>query len=162
MHVDFQEMHGFKHKFTSNAQLPEYFQTHGGKWFGISNKTNTAPRIIAKAEEMIDAYGDRIDVPWLWEQLKTFVEKDLRSQSTQRQTRYQAADSRYDYDDTIFGITFAYINAVAHAKYEPENIKSQGSETHVITRYVQCKETNYRMKLAKVDKKTGKVLKILD
>jgi hypothetical protein len=65
---------------------------------------------------MIDAYGDRIDVPWLWEQLKTFVEKDLRSQSTQRQTRYQAADSRYDYDDTIFGITFAYINAVAHAQ----------------------------------------------
>jgi hypothetical protein len=162
MHVDFQEMHGFRHKFTSNAQLPEYFQTHGGKWFGISNKTNTAPRIIAKAEEMIDAYGDRIDVPWLWEQLKTFVEKDLKSQSTQRQTRYQAADSRYDYDDTIFGITFAYINAVAHAKYEPENIKSQGAETHVITRYVQCKETNYRMKLAKVDKKTGKVLKILD
>jgi len=162
MHVDFQEMHGFKHKFTSNAQLPEYFHTHGGKWFGISNKANTAPRIIAKAEEMIDAYGDRIDIPWLWEQLKTFVEKDLRSQNTQRQTRYQAADSRYDYDDAIFAITFAYINAVAHAKYEPENIKSQTAETHVITRYVQCKETNYRMKLAKVDKKTGKVLKILD
>ena len=57
MHIDFQEIHGFKNKFTSNAQLPEYFHTHGGKWFGISNKANTAPRIMAKTEEMIDAYG---------------------------------------------------------------------------------------------------------
>lgn len=162
MHVDFQEVHGFKHKFTSNTQLPEYFHTHGGKWFGISNKTNTAPRIIAKTEEMLDAYGDRIDVPWLWEQLKTFVEKDLKSANSHRQTRYQAADSRYDYDDAIFAITFAYINAVAHAKYEPENIKAEEKNTNVVTRYVQSKETNYRMKLARVDKNTGRILKILD
>jgi hypothetical protein len=162
MHIDFQEIHGFKNKFTSNTQLPEYLQTHGGKWFGISNKTNTAPRIIAKAEEMLDAYGDRIDIPWLWEQLKTFVEKDLRSQNSHRQTRYQAADARYDYDDAIFAITFAYINAISHAKYEPENIKSEGLDKKVTVRYVQSKETNFRMKLARVDAKTGKVLKILD
>jgi hypothetical protein len=110
----------------------------------------------------LDAYGDRIDVPWLWEQLKTFVEKDLKSQNTHRQTRYQAADTRYDYDDAIFAIAFAYINAVAHAKYEPENIKALSSESNVITRYVQCKETDYRVKLARVDKATGKVLKILN
>jgi hypothetical protein len=135
---------------------------YGGKWFGISNKANTAPRIIAKIEELLDAYGDRIDVPWLWEQLKTFVEKDLKSQNTHRQTRYQAADTRYDYDDAIFAIAFSYINAVAHAKYEPENIKSLSTEANVITRYVQCKETDYRVKLARVDKVTGKVLKILN
>lgn len=162
MHVDFQEVHGFKHKFTSNAQLPEYFHTHGGKWFGISNKANTAPRIIAKTEEMLDAYGDRIDVPWLWEQLKTFVEKDLKSQNSHRQTRYQAADARYDYDDAIFAITFAYINSVSHAKYEPENIKSASADSKIVTRYIQSKETNYRMKLARVDKNTGKIVKILD
>jgi hypothetical protein len=162
MHIDFQEVHGFKSKFTANTQLPDYFHTPNGKWFGISNKTNTAPRIIAKTEEMLDAYGDRIDIPWLWEQLKTFVEKDLKSANSHRQTRYQAADSRYDYDDAIFAITFAYINALSHAKYEPENIKSTSSEANIITRYIQSKETNYRMKLAKVDKKTGKVVKILD
>jgi len=162
MHVDFQEIHGFKHKFTANAQLPDYLQMYGGKWFGISNKANTAPRIIAKIEELLDAYGDRIDVPWLWEQLKTFVEKDLKSQNTHRQTRYQAADTRYDYDDAIFAIAFAYINAVAHAKYEPENIKALSSEANVITRYVQSSETGYRMKLARVDKVIGKILKILN
>ena len=162
MHVDFQEMHGFKNKFTANSQLPEYLQTFGGKWFGISNKTNTAPRIMAKTEEMIDSYGPNIDVPWLWEQLKTFVEKDLKSTTSHRQTRYQAADSRYDYDDAIFAITFAYINAISHAKYDPENIKGEGSDKKVVVRFVQCKETGYRMKRARVDKETGKVLKILD
>lgn len=160
MHVDFQEIHGFKHKFTANAQLPDYFQMHGGKWFGISNKVNTAPRIIAKTEEFLDAYGDRIDVPWLWEQLKTFVEKDLKSQNASRQTRYQASDLRYDYDDVIFSITYAYINAVAHAKYEPENISGESEGKQVYVRYVQSKETNYRMRLARVDK-NGKVLKII-
>jgi hypothetical protein len=153
-------MHGFRHKFTANSQLPEYFQTHGGKWFGISNKVNTAPRIIAKTEEMLDAYGDNIHVPWVWEQLKTFVEKDLKSQNTNRQTRYQASDLRYDYDDVIFSITYAYINALAHVKYEPENIAGEAISKQVTVRYVQSKETNYRMRLARVDK-NGKILKII-
>ena len=162
MHLDFQEIHGFRNKFTAMAQLPEYFHTHSGKWFGISNKANTAPRIIAKTEEMLDTYADRIDVPWLWEQLKTFVEKDLRSSTSHRQTRYQAADTRYDYDDTIFAVTFAYINAQSHARYEPENVKTKSGQNKVITRYVQSKETNFRMKLARVDKETGKILKIIN
>lgn len=161
MHVDFQEVLGFKTKFTSNTQLPEYLQTHGGKWFGISNKVNTAPRIVAKMEEMIEAYGDRIDVPWFWEQLKTFVEKDLKSQSSHRQTRYQAADSRYDYDDSIFSIVFSYINALCHARHTPENTKSSEKEAKIITRYIQSKETNYRKRLARVDEKTGKIVKLL-
>jgi len=162
MHLDFQEIHGFRNKFTAMTQLPDYFHTHSGKWFGISNKANTAPRIIAKTEEMIDTYAERIDIPWIWEQLKTFVEKDLRSSTSHRQTRYQAADARYDYDDAIFSITFAYINAQSHARYEPENVKTINSTKNVITKYVQSKETNYRMKLARVDKKTGKILKIIN
>jgi len=103
-----------------------------------------------------------MDVPWLWEQLKTFVEKDLKTTTSHTQTRYQAADTRYDYDDTIFAATFAYINAQAHARYEPTNIKEEDKNTHVVTRYVQSKETNFRMKLAKVDVRTGRVLKVLN
>jgi len=51
---------------------------------------------------------------------------------------------------------------VAHAKYEPENIKNIDQQKNVTVRYVQSKETNYRMKLARVDSKTGKIVKILD
>ena len=162
MHLDFQETLGFRSKFTSNAQLPEYFHTHGGKWFGISNKANTAPRIIAKIEELLDGYADNIDVPWFWEQMKNFVEKDLRSQNSHRQTRYQAADTRYDYDDAIFAIAFAYINSISHARYEPENVKAESTEKNVVIRYVQSKETGFRMKRARVDKVTGRILKVLD
>jgi hypothetical protein len=161
MHIDFQEMLGFKHKFTANAALPEYLKSFGGKWFGISNKVNTAPRILAKLEELIEGYASQINIPWFWEQLKTFVEKDLKAASSHRQTRYQAADPRYDYDDCIFAITFAYINAQCYSRYEPENIKQAAAEVKTFKRYVQCKETNYRMRLALVDS-NGKVLRILD
>jgi hypothetical protein len=160
MHQDFQEQMGFKHKFTAQTALPPYLQVQSGKWFGISNKTNTAPRIIAKIEEMLDAYGDQIDVPWLWEQLKTFVEKDLSSMS-HRQTRYQAADPRYDYDDVIFGIAFAYINSIVHAKYEPENIKEVAGEQKTFRRYVQNKETNFRRRLALVNR-NGEVVRYIN
>ena len=161
MHLDFQEGLGFKHKFVANTQLPLYLQTPTSKWWGLRNVTNTAPRIIAKTEEMLEGYGDQIDIPWLWEQLKTFVEKDLKSQSSHRQTRYQAADFRYDYDDAIFAITFAYINSQAHAKYEPENIKRDGHDQKTIRRYVQNKETNFRKRLAVVDM-SGKVVKYIN
>lgn len=161
MHLDFQETHGFKHKFTAQASLPIFLQTQG-KWFGISNKTNTAPRIINKIEEMLDAFGDQIDVPWFWEQVKTFVEKDLRSSTSHRQTRYQAADSRYDYDDSIFAIVFAYINSLCYNKYEPENIKEKSSAKLHVRRYVQNKDTGFRKKLALVNKRTGEVVRFIN
>jgi hypothetical protein len=160
MHLDFQEQLGFKHKFTAQAALPLFLQTQG-KWFGISNKTNTAPRIINKAEEMLEAFGDQIDIPWFWEQLKTFVEKDLKSSTSHRQTRYQAADLRYDYDDCIFAIVFAYINSLCYNKYEPENIKEGTGEKQTFRRYVQNKDTNYRKRLALVNRQ-GEVLKIIN
>jgi hypothetical protein len=161
MHRDFQEIMGFKHKFTANATLPLYLQTPGSKWWGIANKTNTAPRIIAKIEEMLDGYGDNIDVPWFWEQLKTFVEKDLRTPNSHRQTRYQASDLRYDYDDAIFAIAFAYINAQSHARYEPVNVKDGEGEKQITRRYIQNAQTNYRKRLALVDR-DGKIVKLLN
>lgn len=161
MHLDFQEQMGFKHKFTAQASLPLYLQVQSGKWFGISNKVNTAPRIVAKMEEMLEAYGDQIDVPWLWEQLKTFTEKDLKSSNSHRQTRYQAADLRYDYDDVIFSVVFSYINMLVHAKHEPENIKNDSGDKQTFRRYVQNSQTNFRKRLALVDKE-GNVLKIIN
>ena len=159
MLLDFQEMLGFKHKFTSNAQLPEYLRTQGGKWFGIANKTNTAPRILAKLEELLEGYGEQIQVPWMFEQLKTFVEKDLKSSQSHRQTRYQVDDARYNFDDVLFSITFAYINAQAHLKYFPENIKRTDAEKKTFTRYMQNADTGWRVKLCTVDE-NGKILRV--
>lgn len=159
-HIEFQETHGFKTRFTSNASLPDYMQNSGSKWFGIGNRTNTASHIIAKLEELIDAYSENIDVPWFWNQLKTFIEKDLKNSQTHRQTRFQAADLRYDYDDSIFAITFSYINALSHIKYEPVNIQSEQVASKVTRRYVQNAQTNFRMKLAEIDSR-GNVVRFI-
>lgn len=159
MYVDFQETHGFKRKFTANASLPDYFRKPSSKWFGISNKTDTAPRLIAKLEELIDAYADRILVPWFWIQLKTFVEKELKNSVTHRTTRFQAADLRIDYDDVVFSITFSYINAISHARFEPINVKEAIGVKRIQKRYIMTSETNWRKKLADVDQ-NGKIVKI--
>ena len=158
MYLDFQEIHGFKKKHVPNVALPEYLQSNG-KWFGISNRVNTAPRIIAKIEELIDAYSENIDIPWFWEQLKTFVEKDLKQGQGHRQTRYQAADMRYNYDDIIFAIAFAYINAISHAKKEPMNIRSENLKQKVEKRYMCNAQTGFRKILCDVDS-SGRIVKM--
>lgn len=161
MYEDFQKQHGFKRNIVVNMALePEYFRKPGGKWFGISNKVDTAPRIIAKMEELYESYGDNIDVVWVWRQHKTFVEKDLNSTTSHRQTRYQAADRRYDYDDCLFSGTFAYINAVSHAKYDPVNLKAENMIRTTKKRYVQNRDTNLRIRLAEVDS-DGNVIRYL-
>lgn len=159
MYLDFQEVLGFSRKIVPNTALPEYMQTNT-KWFGISNRTNTAPRIIAKLEELLDAYGENINVAWFWNQLRTFVEKDLRSPNSQRQTRYQAGDTRYDRDDTIFAIVFAYINAISHAKKEPVNLRSEATEKKINRRFVMNQQTNWRKRLCEVDS-NGNIVRML-
>jgi hypothetical protein len=160
MHLDFQETHGFKHKFTSNASIPDYMQTPSGKWFGINNRTNTASHIIAKLEEILEAYSENIDVPWFWTQLKTFIEKDLNSPQGHRQTRYQAADLRYDYDDAIFSIIFAYINAVSHNRLIPINIKGEELNKKTRIKIIQNRQTNWSPRRAEVDSK-GRLIRYL-
>jgi hypothetical protein len=153
MYLDFQEIHGFRKRHVPNSALPEYLQTNT-KWFGISKRTNTSPRIIAKLEELIDAYADNIDIPWFWEQLKKFVEKDLKQTANstgQRQTKYQAKDLRYDYDDVIDAITFAYINAISHAKKEPVNIREEQLLRKVTKRYLCNEHTGFQKLLCDVD-----------
>jgi hypothetical protein len=161
MYLDFQEQLGFKRNIVSNMSLsPEYFRKPNGKWFGLANKVDTAPRILGKMQEMVDCHATNLDIPWLWKQFETFVEKDLSSASTHRQTRYQAADMRYDYDDVLFSTTFAYINAMSHAKYEPTNLNDDSLQRKVFTRRVQNRQTNFVPKMAEVDEK-GNIIRIL-
>jgi hypothetical protein len=156
---DVEEMLGFGRRQVPNKALPPWLQTPSSSWWGIGNRANTAGKITNQIIEMIESYASNIFIPWLFLQLKTFVEKDLKS-TTGRQTRYQASDMRFDYDDAIFSSVFAYINAKAHSKYEPEKVEGKGVEKYEI-RYVQTPETNFRLKKAKVNKATGKVERYL-
>jgi len=161
-YFEFQEQHGFKKKFTANAELPEYLHTpnSGLDWWGISNNVKTAGHFISKLQELLEAHGKAIDVPWLWEQLKTFIEKDLKNSQTHRQTRYQAADLRFDYDDAIFSILISYINRISHMRKEPINVKKETETKKASRRYMQNAQTGWRMKLCEVDSH-GKILRII-
>jgi hypothetical protein len=160
MYLDFQEMVGFGRRIVSNSVLPPFLQGGSAKWWGLSNKTNTAGHIANKIIEMTDSYAGNIFIPWFFIQLKTFVEKDLRSANTHRQTRFQAADLKYNYDDVIFSMVFAYINAQSHSRYEPRRVDEQ-EEGKRLTRFVQSAETGWKLRLAQVDK-NGKVLRYMN
>jgi len=158
MYVDYQEMKGYSRRQVPNSALPPFMQTPSGKWWGINNRTNTAGHIANKIIELCDAYAENIYMLWFFIQLKTFVEKDLRGAATLRQTRFQAADMRYDFDDVIFSTVFAYLNAQIHARYEPRQTDVDSEHVKLTERrFVQNADTNFKLMLAEVDKKTGKV-----
>jgi hypothetical protein len=149
MYIDYKDAKGFGKSIVPNTALPVSLQTPSSKWWGISNRTNTAGRITNRTIELIDLYANNIYIPWFFIQLKTYIEKSLSGQNQIRQTRYQAADMKYDYDDVVDAITFAYINAEAHSRYEPFE-KEKTNERKEMYRYVQDASTNFRLRLAVV------------
>jgi hypothetical protein len=159
MYVDFLDRWGQGQRIAGNADLPVFMQTPTSKWWGISNRTNTAGKITNKLLEMLELYADNIYVLWFWLQCKTFVEKPLKGQNMVRQSRFQAADLKYDFDDVIFSVDFSYICAEAFARYEPREINRSGSK-RVHRRYVQNRDTNWKLKLAEVDD-NGRVIKYI-
>jgi hypothetical protein len=159
LYFDFQDQTGFSRRLTANSVLPPFLQTPTSGWWGISNKTNTAGHISNKIIEMVDAYAPNIFIPWFFEQLKTFVEKDLKGAQSHRQTRFQAADLKYDYDDGIFSMVFAYINAQSHSRFIPRRVDEEEMVTRQI-KYVQNEKTGWKLRLAEVNSK-GKIIRFI-
>lgn len=133
------------------------------KWWGISNKANTAGRITNKTIEMLDLYANKNDVLWFWLQTKTFVEKTLAGQQQIRQTRYQASDTRYDYDDVIYSETLSYICTDTFMKHEPvdEGIDAKGErKKKPRKKFIQDERTGWEKRLCEVDGE-GKLLRFV-
>ena len=162
MYVDWQDTRGFGRRLQPQSMLPKFLQA-GTKWWGINNKTNTAGKIINKLIEMIESHADNIYIPWFFIQLKTFVEKDLKGGTSHRETRYQAADLRYDFDDVIFSMVFAYINAECNQRYFPQYVggEKQLGTVRKRTKYVQDARTNWQQRLAEVDDE-GKIIRYVN
>ena len=160
MYADYKTMKGFEKTLTPNGALPKFLQTGTGKWWGISNRTNTAGRIANKIIELTADYLDNIYLLWFHLQLKTFVEKPLKNSQTHRQTRFQAADLRHDFDDVIFAAVFAYICAECYSKYEPKEIAAANVLTRK-RRLVQNADTGWKHRLAEVDD-NGRVMRYIN
>ena len=160
-YVDWQDIAGYGRRIQPQSMLPKYMHA-GSKWWGINNRTNTAGKIINKLIEMIEAHVDNIYIPWFFIQLKTFIEKDLSGQASGRETRYQAADLRYDFDDVIFAMVFAYINAECNQQHFPKFLgESNPTARKRKMRYVQDARTNWQQRLAEVDDE-GKVIRYVN
>jgi len=160
-YVDWQDIAGYGRRIQPQSMLPKYMHA-GTKWWGINNRTNTAGKIINKLIEMIESHVDNIYIPWFFIQLKTFIEKDLSGVSSGRETRYQAADLRYDFDDVIFAMVFAYINAECNQQHFPKFLgESNPIAKKRKMRYVQDSRTNWQQRLAEVDDE-GKVIRYVN
>ena len=161
MYFDWQDTRGFSRRIQPQSMLPNFLRA-GTKWWGINNKANTAGKIINKMMEMLDAHADNIYITWLFIQLKTFIEKDLSGANSHRETRYQAADLRYDFDDVIFSMVFAYINAECNQRYYPQYVGQEAmAKTKKKTKYIQDARTNFQMRLAEVDD-DGKLIRFVN
>ncbi len=155
-YIQYKEDKGYIKSIIPNRALHPTMQTPSSKWWGISNKANTAGKIANKLLELLDMYADNIYIPEFWIQLKTFVEKPLSGANTVRQTRFQAQDTRYDRDDVIFSVIFAFINAESH-RQEPYHFTEE-KKSDVVRKYVCNAETNFRQRLVEVDG-NGKILR---
>lgn len=154
-YMDYTDTLGLGRILVASMELPPKFQLNSKAKLGIPNRTGTNKHIIYELEELLQLYMDRIEVSWFWEQLKSFVQKDLSNGNT----RYQADDLKYHYDDIIFAIIFAYICAKAFERAMPKKVnESVGGK--ITTRTIMNASTNWQPRLAQVDS-FGKVVKWL-
>lgn len=100
---------GFERNYIAQAILPVGLKTKtGGKYWGVRKSAATSGRLVDELHEVINTYSDNINIMWIWIQLKTFVRKDVNSQ-TYRETKYAPQNKHSDYDDALDSLTFAYI-----------------------------------------------------
>ena len=154
-YMDYVDILGWGKTLTASMELPPKYQINSKANLGIPNRVGTNKYIVYDLEEKLNLYRDRINIPWVWSQLKSFVQKDLSNGNT----RYQADDLRYHYDDNIFAEVFAYINAKAFERNEPKRINMSSGGRKII-KTVMDKRT-WTPRRAQVDS-NGNVIKWLD
>lgn len=155
-YMDYTDTLGLGRILVASMELPPKFQINSKAKLGIPNRVGTNKYIIYELEELLNLHIDRVELFWFWEQLKSFVQKDLSN----GQTRYQADDLKYHYDDMIFSITFAYICSKAFERSQPKRVNEISGAGKITTKMVMNAQTNWTPKLAQVDS-NGNILKFV-
>lgn len=121
--MNFWSMLGFnENTIVGKLELPPSVRS-GDKQWGISNRPNTAGGIVGYMSHVFNTYISNIKIYWYLKQLRTFVEKDLKTQTSLRETRWQAQNKKIDYDDALFSGVFAYIAAETDSDTIPISIE---------------------------------------
>jgi len=108
-YTQYVENAGYGKKFVLNYQLPHAIQnrTTINEGVGIDNKGVRNTMIINHLHSMLSAYGDKIYLDIIFEQLKTFV----CNVSDKGKEMWGPMNKKYFKDDTLFSTVFSYICA---------------------------------------------------
>lgn len=129
---------GFGSSLIFNAEIPENLKSGSESDIGIDNKGKRTMAIIHKMYELIDTFGDKIYIPVIFEQLRTFACNTTRTGIEQ----WGSIDHRYYFDDVLFACAFAYIAGTSSFK-SPLCIDDKENATKII--YVDTYDRNWNM-----------------
>ena len=110
---------------------------------GINKKGNTARFILNRLQEMLEVYGKNIFIEDFWAQIKTFVRKVTPS----GMETFKVKNRKYDFDDVLDSIVYAYICASCYSHLTPIE------ESSVKVRKVKMRykyDSNFNLHLTKV------------
>lgn len=141
-YTQYVEQKGFGKHFVLNYELPHAIQnrTTINEGIGIDNKGVRNTMIINHMHSMLAAYGDKIYIDIIFEQLKTFV----CSVSDKGKEMWGPMNKKYFKDDTLFSTVFSYICAeLCFYDQEPVNTLKQSSGFRIENKIVYDK--NYKL-----------------
>lgn len=144
---DYKEARGRYDTLTWTSELPQQFKTKSGSQvIGIDNKGVRNKLIIDKMFELLSAYGDRIYIRRVFEQLKTFTCKETDGGGIS----WGPIDRKYYKDDVLWGVVYAYINRQAFAHIQPEKTLQESSNQVIEYQLYRDKDHKLRRRPVKV------------
>lgn len=142
MYFDMLDMFGLKSKhLILNSNLPPKLQG-GGNDYGIKKTGSNSDKIMNNLLDLLQNYMDKLNDETLFQQLKTFVEREKKD------TGFISfkPESRYDFDDVIDADVYAYIASQCF-RYPPRKVGSVKGRTQV--KYVMD-TTSWTMRRARI------------
>lgn len=125
-YMSYKEDRGRHRTLVFTSELPAQFRNKSGTQLtGIDNKTSRNKLIIDKLFELLSAYGNRLYIRRIFEQLKTFTCKETDGGNI----TWGPIDRKYYKDDVLWAITYAYINRQTYAHLMPTSTLAESYNT---------------------------------
>lgn len=125
---------GFGFTLVPSMRLPQSLKV-GGSDTGIRKHTNNVRFLMSRLQELLYSYSDSIHAEIFWKQLSTYIRFEYKSGVAGNPNVYYAykpENKRYDYDDVIDAVLYAYICRVCYEFLTPT--VNDGTETESVKR----------------------------
>jgi len=143
--VDYVEAKGYINSIVLKTEIIPILQG-GQNRFGVDNKGNRNAIIINKGFELVQSFGDRIFIPSLWKQLRTFT---CTTTASGKQV-WGTSDFKKYHDDVFFACSFAYICRDSFGNLNARDITVDGSGWKVKSELVRGTDGQLRTVKRKV------------